>query len=75
MDIPNYNFLKGSFSVILVDTANNINMSHSVTPMAYRSLKTLAQAILLIFHKIEKVKKKKYKGPYLTWWTTDGSEH
>jgi hypothetical protein len=34
MVIPNYNFLKGSFSVILVDTANNINMSHSVTPMA-----------------------------------------
>ena len=36
-----------SFSVILVDTASNINMlSHSVTPMAYKSLKTLAQAIL-----------------------------
>merc|ERR1711997_871454 len=36
-----------SFSVILVDTANNINMlSHSVTPMAYKSLRTFAQAIL-----------------------------
>merc|ERR1719412_1315941 len=35
-----------SFSVILVDTAKSINMlSHSVTPMAYKSLKTLAQAI------------------------------
>merc|ERR1719189_2393367 len=36
-----------SFSVILVDTASNINMlSHSVTPMAYRSESTLAHAIL-----------------------------
>merc|ERR1719470_649217 len=34
-----------SFSVILVETANNINMlSHSVTPIAYKSLNTLAQA-------------------------------
>lgn len=36
-----------SFSVILVETASNINMlSHSVTPMAYKSERTLAQAIL-----------------------------
>ena len=35
-----------SFSVILVETAKSISMlSHSVTPMAQRSLKTLAQAI------------------------------
>ena len=35
-----------SFSVILVETAKSISiLSHSVTPMAYRSLKTLAQAI------------------------------
>lgn len=35
-----------SFSVIFVETANSINMlSHSVTPMAYKSLSTLAQAI------------------------------
>ncbi|CAK9814757.1 hypothetical protein ANTPLA_LOCUS8330 [Anthophora plagiata] len=36
-----------SFSVIFVLTPSNINMlSHSVTPMAYRSLITFAQAIL-----------------------------
>ena len=36
-----------SFSVILVETANNMSMlSHSVTPMAYKSERTLAQAIL-----------------------------
>jgi hypothetical protein len=36
-----------SFSVILVETAKSMSMlSHSVTPMAYRSLNTLAQAIL-----------------------------
>lgn len=36
-----------SFSVILVETPINISMlSHSVTPMAYKSLKTLAAAIL-----------------------------
>lgn len=36
-----------TFSDILLLTPRSINMlSHSVTPMAYRSLKTLAQAIL-----------------------------
>lgn len=36
-----------TFSVILLLTPRSINMlSHSVTPMAYRSLSTLAQAIL-----------------------------
>ena len=36
-----------SFSVILVDTASSMSMlSHSVTPMAYKSERTLAQAIL-----------------------------
>ena len=36
-----------SFSVILVEMANSINMlSHSVTPIAYTSLRTLAAAIL-----------------------------
>ena len=39
-----------SFSVILVETPINISMlSHSVTPIAYKSLKTLAAAILPIF--------------------------
>ena len=43
-----------SFSVIFVDTANSISiLSHSVTPIAYRSLKTLAQAILPV-HQQEK---------------------
>lgn len=36
-----------TFSDILLLTPRSINMlSHSVTPMAYRSLRTLAQAIL-----------------------------
>ena len=35
-----------SFSVILVETAKSMSiLSHSVTPMAYRSERTLAQAI------------------------------
>ena len=42
-----------SFSVIFVDTPSNINMlSHSVTPIANKSLNTLAHAILPRKHKI-----------------------
>lgn len=40
-------FLRLTFSDSLLLTPNNINMlSHSVTPIAYRSLRTLAHAIL-----------------------------
>lgn len=46
-----------TFSVILLLTPRSINMlSHSVTPIAYRSLSTLAQAILPYKIKVLKFK-------------------
>lgn len=49
--------LRLTFSDILLLTPRSINMlSHSVTPMAYRSLRTLAQAILPYETNILKIK-------------------